>query len=212
MKCKNGHVTVPLAVIKRLPMYYRHLHLLREKGVERISSQEMAKNMGITPSQLRQDLSAFGEFGQQGIGYRVDTLYLEICEILGLEREYPAVLVGVGNLGKAILNYEGFRKRGLVLKGAFDKEPGLIGAGLGLVPISPITELPSLLVKEKIAVGIIAVPAAEAQGVADSLCLGGVRGIWNFAPRSLLVHPGVKVEDTHIGDGLLQLLYKLKGV
>ena len=192
-------------------MYYRHLHLLREKGVQRISSQELAKTMGITPSQLRQDLSIFGEFGQQGFGYRVDTLYLGICEILGLEREYAAVLVGAGNLGKAILNYEGFRKRGLVLKGAFDKEP-VLGDGLGLVPISPMIELPGFLVQEKIDVGIIAVPAAEAQGVADSLVLGGVRGIWNFAPRSLLVPPGVKVEDTHIGDGLMQLLYKLKGV
>lgn len=210
MTSRRGPVTVPLAVVKRLPMYYRHLHLLREKGVQCISSHELAKTMGINPSQLRQDLSVFGEFGQQGVGYRVDNLFLGISEILGVEREYAAVLVGAGNLGKAILNYEGFRNRGLVLKGAFDQDPVPRGNNPGEVQVLSITELPSFLVRETIDVGIITVPAAEAQGVADTLVAGGVRGIWNFAPRSLLVPPTVKVEDTHIGDGLLQLFYKLK--
>lgn len=210
MTLHPGPVTVPLAVIRRLPMYYRHLQLLQEKRVERISSQELAKLMGIKPSQLRQDLSIFGEFGQQGFGYRVETLFREISQILGLEKIYPAVLVGVGNLGRAILNYEGFRKRGLLVQAAFDRDPVLCGKTVKGIPVLSVSELPAYLAREEIIIGIIAVPAAEAQGVADVLAAGGVQGIWNFAPHTLQVPEGVKVEDTHIGDSLLHLFYRLK--
>jgi len=210
MTLHQGPVTVPLAVIRRLPMYYRHLHLLQEKGVERVSSQQLALTMGITSSQLRQDLSLFGEFGQQGIGYQVDTLYQEISKILGLEQKYPAVLVGVGNLGRAILNYQGFHKRGLELKAAFDKDPLLCGNSIGGIPILAVNVLPDFLRREPITIGIITVPASAAQQAADTLTAGGIRAIWNFAPRTLTVPAEIQVEDTHIGDGLLQLLFKVK--
>lgn len=209
MTLKPGPIMAPLVVVRRLPMYYRHLVLLKEKGVERISSRELSRMMGITSSQLRQDLSYFGEFGQQGYGYRVGDLYQAICEILGLEKEYRAVLVGVGNLGRALLNYDNFRKRGLSPVGIFDCDPGLIGEKVGGLVVKSVDELPSFLGTNDIEVGIITTPAASAQEVAQVLAGGGVKGIWNFAPCAICV-PDVVVENAHLGDGLLRLFFLMK--
>ncbi|MFZ5753747.1 MAG: redox-sensing transcriptional repressor Rex [Bacillota bacterium] len=210
MPIRTGPVVVPAAVIKRLPMYYRYLQVLVDEGLERISSRELSQLMGITSSQLRQDLSYFGEFGQQGYGYKVTELYQAICEILGLEKQYKTVLVGVGNLGRALINYQGFSRRGLNLKGIFDNNPAIIGENINGFTVRSVEELRPYLQKEGIQIGVITTPASAAQEIADILIAGGVTGIWNFAPQHISTLEDVIVENTHIGDGLLSLFFKMK--
>lgn len=210
MPLRSGPLVVPAAVMKRLPMYYRYLHALVEEGVERLSSQELSARMGISSSQLRQDLNCFGEFGQQGYGYRIVDLYQAMCEILGVEKRYKTVLVGAGNLGQSITNYEGFRRRGLVIVGLFDMDSKIIGEEINGITIYNIRKLADFLEQEKVEVGVITTPAKVAQEVADILAAGGVKGIWNFAPQPVKVPGQVMVENTHIGDGLLNLFYKMK--
>lgn len=210
MSLRSGRLLVPSTVIRRLPMYYRHLRAMAEKGVERISSSELSKEMCITSSQLRQDLSYFGEFGQQGYGYRVPELYGAICEILGIEKQYSAVLIGVGNLGKAIVNYEGFIKRGLEVLAIFDNKSSLIGDVVNGYPIRAVSELQGFLRENIVDIGIICTPAEAALEIADILIKSGVKGIWNFAPQPIWGNEDIVVENTHIGDGLLKLLYNIK--
>jgi redox-sensing transcriptional repressor len=167
---KEAHV--PMVVIKRLPKYYRYLGELVERKVERVSSQTLADMMGISASQLRQDLNHFGEFGQQGYGYRVQDLYLEIGRIIGLEKEYNMVIVGAGNLGQALANYPNFSKRGFLLKGVFDVNPKLIGLRLRENEIMDIDRLEEFIKTENIVIGIIAVPKEAAQEVADMMVKG----------------------------------------
>jgi len=204
-------VSVPKAVIKRLPMYHRFLNELAEKRVERISSRELSQLMGITSSQLRQDLSYFGEFGQQGYGYSVEILHRAIGEILGLEKTYQGVIIGGGNIGKAIANYPGFYRRGLYITAVLDIDPQVIGTRVGGdIPVLDIKNLPDFLTENKVEVGIIATPALVAQELTDILITNGVKGIWNFAPVTLKGPKDVIIEDTHLGDSLLTLFYKLK--
>ncbi|MFZ5942776.1 MAG: redox-sensing transcriptional repressor Rex [Bacillota bacterium] len=205
----NKMLAVPKAVIKRLPMYHRFLNSLMEQGVERISSQELSQLMGITSSQLRQDLSYFGEFGQQGYGYRLETLYQAISEILGLEKVYHAVIVGAGNMGKAIAGYPGFERRGLNILGIFDNDPELFGKTIGYLDIRDTKTLPQFLEKHPVEIGIITTPAFAAQGVADIFMDMGIKGIWNFAPVALNSRKGVVIEDIHVGDSLMTLFFKL---
>jgi len=190
-------------------MYHRFLQQLLEKGEERISSRELSQLMGITSSQLRQDLSYFGEFGQQGYGYRVETLFQEISAILGLEKTYTAVIVGAGNMGKAIINYPGFSRRGLKVVGIFDKNPEIIGDQVAGLPIMDVAHLAEFLKANPVEVGIITTPAQAAQEIADILIHSGVRGIWNFAPVMLAANKQVVIEDIHVGDSLMTLFFKL---
>lgn len=210
MTIRTGPVVVPAAVIKRLPMYYRYLQVLVEEGLERVSSRELSQLMGITSSQLRQDLSYFGEFGQQGYGYKVSELYQAICEILGIEKQYKTVLVGAGNLGRALINYQGFSRRGLNLKGIFDNNPSVIGENINGLTVCNVEGLKDYLLKEGIQIGVITTPASAAQSIADILIAGGVAGIWNFAPQHINAPENIIVENTHIGDGLLSLFFKMK--
>lgn len=207
--CPDKNI-VPLAVIKRLPMYYRQLRTLKEQQRVRISSRELSGMIGITSSLLRQDLNYFGDFGQQGYGYKVEDLYNIIGDILGIGKEYPAVLVGLGNLGRALINYEGFRKRGLVLKALFDNDPSLQDTKYAGLPVKGADRLYEYLKHENIEVGIITTPASAAQEIAETLELGGVKGIWNFAPCIVNSGSGIIVENTHIGDSMLTLFYKMK--
>lgn len=210
MILRPGKVIVPSAVIRRLPMYYRYLRAMTEKGVERISSKALSEEMNITSSQLRQDLSYFGEFGQQGYGYKVPELYRVMCDILGIEKQYGTVLVGVGNLGRAIINYDGFSKRGLEVMAVFDNKPLLYGEVVCGMPIKPVSQLYEFLCNNMVDIGIIATPAKSAQDIAEVLIKGGVKGIWNFAPQPVLGNEHVVVENTHFGDGLLKLFYGMK--
>jgi redox-sensing transcriptional repressor len=202
-------ITVPKAVINRLPMYHRFLHQLLEEGTERISSRQLSQLMRITSSQLRQDLSYFGEFGQQGYGYRVETLYRAISGILGLDNNYTAVIVGAGNIGRAIINYGGFRRRGLKVIGIFDSNPKVIGQSLGNLTILNVEKLSVFLKEHPVDIGVISTPVHSAQEVANILMQAGVRGIWNFAPIMLERKNDVIIEDIHLGDSLMTLFYKL---
>ncbi|NLT94502.1 MAG: redox-sensing transcriptional repressor Rex [Clostridia bacterium] len=202
-------VTVPKAVINRLPMYHRFLYQLLLEGKEKISSQELSQLMRITSSQLRQDLSYFGEFGQQGYGYRVETLYQAISGILGLEKQYTAVIVGAGNIGRAIVNYPGFSRRGLKITGIFDNNPKNIGSQVGNLTVMDVEHLADFLKKYPVQIGIVSTPVQAAQKVAYILMKSGVRGIWNFAPIMLEKNGDVVVEDIHLGDSLLTLFYRL---
>lgn len=204
---KNKNIS--MAVIKRLPKYYRYLEELMKNDVDRISSKELGEKIGFTASQIRQDLNCFGDFGQQGYGYNVKELYSQISSILGLDRGYEAALVGAGNIGQAVSNYSRFENLGFQITAIFDANPKLIGMRIRNVEIMDIDEMSSVLDKHKIDIGIICVPRKNAQSVADELIKGGVRAIWNFAPVDLIVPDYVKVENVHLSESLLTLIYLL---
>lgn len=204
-KSKN----ISMAVIKRLPKYYRYLGELLKNDVDRISSKELGEKIGFTASQIRQDLNCFGDFGQQGYGYNVRELYNQISLILGLNRQHKAVLVGAGNIGQAVSNYTRFDNMGFTIEAIFDANPKLVGMKIRDIEIKDIDDLPQVLKEETMDIGIICVPRKNAQNVADELIKGGIRGIWNFAPVDLVVPPYVKVENVHLSESLLTLIYLL---
>ena len=204
---KNKNISI--AVIKRLPKYYRYLDELMRNEVDRISSKELGEKIGFTASQIRQDLNCFGDFGQQGYGYNVTELYNQIKSILGLDRGYKAALVGAGNIGQAVSNYSRFEDLGFRIDAIFDANPKLIGMKIKDVEIRDIDEMKPILESEKIDIGIICVPRKNAQNVADDLIKGGVRAIWNFAPVDLIVPNHVKVENVHLSESLMTLIYLL---
>jgi len=198
---------ISMAVIKRLPKYYRHLAELLRSDVDRISSKELSEKIGFTASQIRQDFNCFGGFGQQGYGYNVKELYNEISKILGLDKRYSTVIIGAGNIGQALANYTRFDKFGFDLKGIFDANPKLIGMRIKDIEISDIDNLEGFLKDNKINIGIVCVPQGQAQKVADILVENSVRGIWNFAPLDIVVPESVSVENVHLSESLLTLVY-----
>ena len=200
---------VSMAVIKRMPKYYRYLGELVKNDVDRISSKELGEKIGFTASQIRQDLNNFGDFGQQGYGYNVKELHNQIGAILGVGKEYNAVLIGAGNIGQAIANYSRFTDIGLGITAIFDANPKLVGMRIRDVEIKDIDELKGYLEENHIDMGILCVPRINAQKVCDVLVNGGVRGIWNFAPIDIHVPETVKVENVHLSESLLTLVYQM---
>ena len=200
---------VSMAVIKRMPKYYRYLGELVKNDVDRISSKELGEKIGFTASQIRQDLNNFGDFGQQGYGYNVKELHNQIGTILGVGKEYNAVLIGAGNIGQAIANYSRFTDIGLGITAIFDANPKLVGMRIRDVEIKDIDELKEYLEENNIDMGILCGPRINAQKVCDVLVNGGVRGIWNFAPIDLHVPETVKVENVHLSESLLTLVYQM---
>ncbi len=200
---------ISMAVIKRLPKYHRYLKELLANDVDRISSKELGEKIGFTASQIRQDLNCFGDFGQQGYGYNVRELYNQIRDILGLNKDYTAVLIGAGNIGQAIANYNGFGKLGFEITGIFDANPKLVGMKIQDIEIKEIDTLKDHLRDNAIDIGIICVPKINAQKVCDELVSGGVKGIWNFAPVDLNVPEDVIVENVHLSESMLTLIYQL---
>lgn len=200
---------VSMAVIKRMPKYYRYLGELVKNDVDRISSKELGEKIGFTASQIRQDLNNFGDFGQQGYGYNVKELHNQIGTILGVGKEYNAVLIGAGNIGQAIANYSRFTDMGLGITAIFDANPKLVGMRIRDVEIKDIDELKEYLEENNIDMGILCVPRINAQKVCDVLVNGGVKGIWNFAPIDLHVPETVKVENVHLSESLLTLVYQM---
>ena len=197
------------AVIRRLPRYYRHLTDLAAAGVERISSSALGESMNLTASQIRQDLSCFGEFGQQGYGYNVESLRNEVAEILGMTQSHTAVILGVGNLGRALTENFHFDRYGFRLTAAFDVNQTVIGTSTsaGLV-IKPLDELEAFLQENPANVGILTLPRTAAHPMAERLIAQGVKGIWNFTNADLhLSNPNVIVENVHFSDSLLALSY-----
>ena len=200
---------VSMEVIKRMPKYYRYLGELVKNDVDRISSKELGEKIGFTDYQIRQDLNNFGDFGQQGYGYNVKELHNQIGAILGVGKEYNAVLIGAGNIGQAIANYSRFTDIGLGITAIFDANPKLVGMRIRDVEIKDIDELKGYLEENHIDMGILCVPRINAQKVCDVLVNGGVRGIWNFAPIDLHVPETVKVENVHLSESLLTLVYQM---
>lgn len=201
---------VSSAVIRRLPRYYRHLNDLHLTGVERISSKALGESMGLTASQIRQDLSCFGEFGQQGYGYNVDSLRGEISDILGMNRGHAAIILGVGNLGRALLENFHFERSGFTLAAAFDVDPAVVGQAPCGVPVYHAGQLEAYLGENPTAIGVLTVPRSAADAIAGQLVRGGVKGIWNFTNIELNVAgQGVVVEDVHFADSLLSLSYMI---
>ena len=199
------------AVIRRLPRYYRHLDDLHRAGIIRISSGALAKTMGLTASQIRQDLSCFGEFGQQGYGYNVDRLRGEVADILGMNNEHTAVILGAGNLGRALIENFPFQINGFRLIAAFDVDPKLVGTELSGVPVYHVDELKKFMTEERVSVGVLTVPASVAISAARLLAVGGVDGIWNFTNVELpeAEMEGVRFENVHFADSLLTLSYMI---
>ena len=198
------------AVIKRLPRYYRYLDDLHLKGIVRISSSTLGEKMGITASQIRQDLSCFGEFGQQGYGYNVDELRGEIGRILGVDQSHRIIVVGVGNLGRALIQNFRFNDTGFLLEAAFDVSPALVGTDIAGVPVLDTTELERFVPEHKPDVAVLTVPRAAAQQMADRLIGLGVRGFWNFTNVELSSQAeNVRFEDVHFADSLLTLSYRI---
>ena len=195
------------AVISRLPRYYRYLGELRDEGVERISSQELSQKMQVTASQIRQDLNHFGGFGQQGYGYNVEYLYIEIAKILGLDKEHYLILIGAGNLGQALLNYNNFARRGFIFKGIFDKNPALHGMKIRDIEIRPMEEISSFVKENNIDIAVLTIPKNGAVKVAETLISCNIKAIWNFAHVDLSVPEFVQVENVHLSDSLMKLSY-----
>ena len=198
------------AVIRRLPRYYRYLDDLHGKGVVRISSSSLGAKMGITASQIRQDLSCFGEFGQQGYGYNVEELRAEIGHILGVDNHHRIIVVGVGNLGHALMQNFRFSDIGFTLEAAFDISPELIGTQVAGVPVLDLAQLDQYIQDSKPDVAVLTVPQSVAQSTADRLVALGVRGFWNFTNVELTSDSqNVRIEDVHFADSLLTLSYRI---
>lgn len=201
---------VSTAVIRRLPRYYRQLSELQEAGVVRISSSALGRSMGLTASQIRQDLFCFGEFGQQGYGYKVDSLKEEIGEILGIHRGHTLVVLGTGNLGRAIIQNFRFSSNGFRLLAAFDISPAVVGTRIAGVPVYHTDELEPFLAQHPVSVGMLTVPISAAQEMGDRLVQAGVRGIWNFTNYEITFdRDDVVVESVHFSDSLLALSYMI---
>jgi redox-sensing transcriptional repressor len=197
------------AVIKRLPRYFRYLADLKENGVLRISSKALSEKMNLTASQIRQDLSCFGGFGQQGYGYNVESLYNEMNKILGVDRGFRTIIVGAGNLGQAIANHSKFEARGYFVKGIFDIDQSLIGTSINGVVIQHMDEIESFCTKEAIDVAILTVPREITADIADKVVKLGIKGIWNFSAMDLRLPEEVVVENVHLSDSIMVLGYKI---
>lgn len=201
------------SVIRRLPRYYRFLGELENNGYVRISSRELSEKMGLTASQIRQDFNCFGEFGQQGYGYNVSDLRLEIGKILGLDKQTPMILLGAGNLGKAIAAHIDFHNKGFDLIGAFDINEELIGKEIGELKVRSIDELSSFCAENKPVAAILCVPMQAAEKLVNTLIGCGIKAFWNFTHYDLKVtHKDVAVENVHLGDSLTTLSYGLNNI
>jgi redox-sensing transcriptional repressor len=198
------------AVIRRLPRYYRQLTDLCARGVVRISSHSLGQEMNITASQIRQDFSCFGEFGQQGYGYNVEELRSEIGHILGVDNDHHLIMIGVGNLGHALLQNFPFSQTGFTVDAAFDVNPQLSGAVINSVPVYPMTQLDDYVQSHHVDVVVLTIPQSVAQDTATHLIEMGIRGFWNFTNMELSSPcPDVQFENIHFADSLLTLSYRI---
>lgn len=184
---------VPDVVIERLPLYLRALDYVSERGQRVVSSKELGQEMGVSSAQIRKDLSHFGEFGKQGLGYEVDYLRAQLQRILHLDRDRYLIIVGAGALGHALVNYRTFEDRGYVIVGVFDNDPARIGQPIGHLIVQSPQELGATIEEKHVEIGILAIPADSAQEVAEELVACGVKAILNYAPIHLVLPPGIRV-------------------
>lgn len=205
--------SISMSVIKRLPRYYRFLGELKNKGVTRISSRELSNKMGLTASQIRQDFNCFGGFGQQGYGYNVEQLHYEIGKILGLGNGFKTILIGAGNLGRAIAAHMSFEARGFNLIGIFDKNEAMAGNMVRGIPVRQTDGLDDFCREYHPSVAVLCIPSEGAAATVDQLIELGIKGFWNFSHCDIAAkHPGVAVENVHLSDSLMTLSYQVDSV
>ncbi|HLF76756.1 MAG TPA: redox-sensing transcriptional repressor Rex [Dehalococcoidia bacterium] len=203
-------IEIPAVVIDRLPVYARALNYLESQGRDVVSSQELGIILGVTPAQIRKDLSYFGRFGKQGRGYNVQRLAVELRQILGLDRQWSMILLGVGHLGQAILTYDGFQPQGFIIVDAFDADEKVIGHKVGGLVVRPISELRKYLQERQVDIGIVAVPAAAAAPIIGELIAGGVRSILNYAPIAVPVPERIQIKNIDPVLSLQSMTFYLK--
>lgn len=201
---------ISMAVVRRLPKYHRYLGDLLHNDIRRVSSQELSRITGFTASQIRQDLNCFGGFGQQGYGYNVDELHREIGKILGLDRTYRTIIIGAGNVGRAIANYTFFEESGFKLYGIFDNNPRKIGDQVKDLKVKPVDEVEGFIKENGIEIGILCTPKEGTQKIAETLVSCGIKGIWNFAPVDLKLNNNIIIENVHLSESLFTISYLLK--
>ncbi len=199
-----------MSVIRRLPRYYRFLTELNKKGETRISSKELSQKMGFTASQIRQDFNCFGGFGQQGYGYNIPQLCREIEKILGIQKQHPCILIGAGNLGKAIAGHMPFEQLGFSLIGIFDNAKRVIGGKISGHEILDYAAVKDFYHQQHPLMAILCVPREYVEDVSDELYGLGIRSFWNFSHYDITIkHPDAIVENVHMNDSLMTLSYKL---
>ena len=201
---------ISMAVIRRLPRYYRYLRELLENDVTKISSRELSEKMKVTASQIRQDLNNFGGFGQQGYGYNVEYLYTEIGKILGLDKTHKMIIVGVGNLGQALANYTSFKKKGFELIGLFDVNPRLVGMSIRGIEVRDTDCMEAFVKENNVDIAILTMPKSRVKETAEKLAEWGIRGLWNFSPVDLFLPESVQVENVHLSHSLMTLAYSIE--
>jgi redox-sensing transcriptional repressor len=203
----DGSSSIPKAVVGRLSLYLRELQHLQGEGAATTSSSELGRKLGFTDAQVRKDLAYFGHFGYPGIGYRCDELVTAIRSILGTNQVWPVALVGVGNLGRALLGYRGFQKQGFAIVAAFDADSNKVGQEVESVPVYGLERLPEMVRRHRIKLGLLAVPATAAQSAAELLVAAGVEGILNFAPVTILLPDRVSRVGVDLAIQLEQLTF-----
>jgi redox-sensing transcriptional repressor len=206
----SGARLAPKAVVGRVSLYLRQLESFQGQGYSTISSSQLGSSLGINDAQVRKDLAFFGQFGYPGIGYRIEELTGELRRILGIDRVWPSALIGLGNLGRALLRYRGFRNRGFHIVAAFDSDPKKIGQNHDGLVVQPTEALASAVSSLDIGLAIVSVPAEAAQRVADQIVACGILGILNFAPLALVVPPTVSVVAVDLSVQLEHLAYKVQ--
>ncbi|MDO5708165.1 MAG: redox-sensing transcriptional repressor Rex [Andreesenia angusta] len=205
----NKNKKVSMAVIRRLPKYYRYLSELINKDIKRISSYELSKLTGFTASQIRQDFNNFGGFGQQGYGYNIEELYKQLKMIIGIDKPHSGIIIGAGNLGQSIANYKHFDETGFNIVAIFEKNPRLIGYKIREIPILDFYDIEEFCKDKDIGIAVITTPKQDAQAVADKVVSLGIESIWNFAPVDLKTPDNVVVESIHLSESLLALMFML---
>lgn len=201
---------VSMAVIRRMPKYYRYLNELQQAGIQKISSRALAEQMGLTASQIRQDFNCFGGFGQQGYGYNVETLREKVAAIIGIDRKHSAVILGVGNIGRALIRNFNFEQCGFRLLAAFDSSDSIAGDVINHIPVLALDELDTFFKNNRVDVAILTIPGSCAEEMAERLVSLGVKGLWNFTNVELqLKNPEITVEDVHFSDSMMTLCYQI---
>lgn len=201
---------ISMAVIRRLPRYFRYLYDLMKLDIKRVSSKELSERMHITASQIRQDLNCFGGFGQQGYGYNVEYLYNEIGKILGTDRRFSCIILGAGNMGNALANYENFKRRGFDIIAIFDVDEKKIGTRINDIEVYSTDKLHEFVANNKVDIAILTVPNKKVIEAATEMTSLGIKAIWNFSPTDLRLGDDVVVENVHLSDSLMVLGYRLK--
>jgi len=201
--------SIPNPAVRRLSLYLRQLESFARAGRRTISSKQLGESLHLTDAQVRKDLAYFGQFGHPGIGYKVEDLILEVRKILGTDKTWGVIMVGAGNIGRAMAGYRGFDRKGFRIMAVFDNDVTKVGRKLGGFNIQPLTEMAETVQKNSVRLAIIAVPADSAQDIADQLIAAGVRGLLNFAPISLTVPKNVALNTVDMAVQLEQLAFQV---